>query len=353
MARLAAAKAAAMLVSRPEDVSYLSGFSGEDSYLLLAGPHSCLITDGRYGEQARVECRGLGVLVRSGSLTDALKDTLRPVGRRPLALQADHVTMRMHEVLQKALAPRRLAAVTGITTDLRLVKDDMEVAAIRRSIAVAQDAFRWLRGQGRQWFVGRTERQVAAALDHRMRELGASKPSFETIVAAGANSSRPHYRPGDVRIERDSVVLIDWGAMVGGYCSDLTRVVFTGRIPPRLGQMYEVVSKAQASGMAAIAGGKALKAADLAAREVIVAAGMGPLFVHSLGHGIGREIHEAPALSSKAAGRLRAGMVVTVEPGVYEPGLGGIRIEDDVLVTSRGCQRLSSLSTRLHDMILR
>lgn len=373
----AATKAGALLVTRPEDVSYLSGFTGDDSFLLIgasrarpqmrtgagrqrrsqsppgsSSPFSCLLTDGRYGEQAAAECPGTEVFVRKGAMSAAMSETLGRHKVRSMALQAEHLTIQWRDAMAKAMPKVRLAPAADIVGPLRQIKDEHEVAAIRRAVAAAQDAFKSLLAQGRKAFIGRTERQVAAELDYRMRLAGADKSSFETIVAAGAHGSLPHYRPGSTVIGKDDQVLIDWGAFVGGYASDLTRVVFTGRIPPQLGQVYEVVLKAQAAGIAAVRAGAALKSVDAAARRTIAAAGYGDQFVHSLGHGVGRQIHEQPAIGAKVPGRMRSGMVVTIEPGIYLPGVGGVRIEDDVLVTSGGPEVLSSLPKDLASMTL-
>jgi len=351
--KLAGAKIGALLVTRGQDVRYLSGFTGDDSFLLTGSGWTVLLTDGRYAEQAARECPGLEIRVRTGSMTAALKDALAARRVRSLGVQSEHMTLQLHDALRKAARAVRLRPVTGAISPLRQVKDAAEIRAIRQAVRVAERAFRQLTGRGRKAFVGRTEREVAAELDYLMRLGGASGPAFETIVAAGAHASLPHYRPGPTRIRAGQAVLLDWGAVVDGYCSDLTRVVFTGRIPPKLAAAYEVVQKAQAAGVAAVRPGASCKSVDAAARKVIESAGRGDKFVHGLGHGIGLEVHEGPSLGRTADAKLKNGMVVTVEPGVYLPGVGGVRIEDDVLVTSKGRRRLSTLSRSPADMVLR
>ncbi len=346
------AKASLALITRPEDVAYLTGFSGEDSFLLLGRSWAALLTDGRYGEQARVECPDLEIHVRTGRMSDAVSQRVRKRRVRRLAVQADHVTLHFAERLDAALEGVELAPVTELTTALRSAKDAAEVRAVRKAIRVAQKAFRELLRGGTGAFVGRSERDLAAELEYRMKRLGASKPSFETIVAAGAHGSLPHYRPGRTRIRADQAVLIDWGALVEGYCSDLTRVVFTGRIPPQLAEIYPIVLRAQEVGIEAIREGVSAADADAAAREVVAAAGYEEAFMHGLGHGVGRAIHESPGLSRLSESRLRAGMVVTVEPGIYLPGVGGVRIEDDILVEARGARRLSTLPRSIRAMTL-
>ncbi len=342
----------AFLISRVEDVGYLSGFSGDDSFLLISDKWSCLLTDGRYGEQARDECPHLAVYVRKGTMSAAIADCLVGKAVRRLAVQAEHLVLRWQDVLAKALPRVRIVQVADAVAGIRQSKDAKELASIRKAIRIAESAFKALTGRGRSAFVGRTERQVAAELDYLMRLAGADKPSFDTIVACGANAALPHYRPKDKAIGASDIVLIDWGAFAEGYCSDLTRVVFPGRIPPKIAEIYDVVRRAQLAGVAAVAAGKSAKSVDAAARAVIADAGYEKQFVHGLGHGIGRQIHELPGISHLSTSRLRSGMVVTIEPGIYLPGLGGVRIEDDVLVARGGHRKLSSLPTAIEEMAL-
>jgi len=341
--RRMAGKTDAVLISRPEDVTHLSGFTGDSSFLVLGAGWARLITDGRYGEQAERECPDIPLHVRRGRVGQAVGEALKGRRVRRLAVQSDHVTVRFGEQLAKKLPTKRIRPLADLVAPLRAVKDDDEVRAIRKAIRTAERAFRELLGMGRRRWIGRTERDIAAELNYRMCLAGADGPSFPTIVAAGAHGSLPHYCPGGTRIRPGDAVLIDWGAKVGGYCSDLTRVVFTGTIPPILAEIHDVVRRAQAAGIAAARPGVSGGTVDAAARKVIDEAGYGERFMHSLGHGLGRQVHEAPGLGRTSKVRLRAGTVVTVEPGIYLPGVGGVRIEDDVLVTRGGPRRLSSL----------
>lgn len=350
--KTAAEKADALLVSRPQDVGYLSGFSGDDSCLLIGRGWHVLITDGRYDEQARAECDDIEVHVRKGSMATTVAELVRARKIRRLAIQSDHATVQFHQAIAKAVAPRKVKAAGGLVASLRLVKDAAEVRAVRRAIAVAQRAFRQMLAAGARRWAGRTERELAAELDYRMRLAGAEGPAFETIVAAGPHGSLPHYRPGSTRARSGQAVLVDWGAKVSGYCCDLTRVVFLGRIPRQLARVHEVVRRAQEAGIRAIRAGATCHGVDAAARDVIAQAGYAKQFVHGLGHGLGREVHEAPGLARNVRTRLRAGMIVTVEPGVYLPGAGGVRIEDDVLVMAGGRRRLTSLPRRAEAMLL-
>jgi Xaa-Pro aminopeptidase len=344
----------AVLVTNPVDVGYLTGFTGDDSFLLTLKSQnkSILLTDGRYDEQAKKECPGVEILVRKGRMSLAVADALAGRGVRRIGLQSQHVTLALHKVLSESLGRRKLVELKNLPANLRETKDESEVRAIRKAVRIGEKAFMELIAGGKKHFLGRTERDIAAELDHRMRNLGADAPAFDTIVAAGANSSRPHHRPGSRRIRLHDPVLIDWGATVGGYCGDLTRVVFMGTIPPTFTELYTIVLSAQKSGIRAIRPGRACGSVDRAARDVIETAGYGENFMHSLGHGLGRDVHEAPTLTKTNDAKLKAGMVVTVEPGIYIPGVGGIRIEDNVLVTARGARRVSRLPRDIETMRL-
>lgn len=350
--RLGLTAAQALLVSDPLDVGYLSGFGGEESYLLVGRSWGCLITDGRFDEQAHAQCPDLEILVRQVPLAEAMAQVARQRRLRRVGFQAGHLTVAWRTRLEEALGPRRFRPVSDGLLVQRCVKDEAEIRAIRRAVRIAESAFEEMVRRGAAWFVGRTERQVAAELDYLVRLAGADEAAFPTVVAAGAHSSLPHHRPGDTPIRRHQAILIDWGARKDGYCSDLTRVLLVGTIPPKLARVYDVVLAAQQAGIAAVRVGTSARSADAAARLVIERAGFGTQFVHSLGHGVGRATHELPVLSSQSDQRLRRGMVVTVEPGIYLPGVGGIRIEDDVLVAPGGARRLASLPRDRQAMVL-
>jgi Xaa-Pro aminopeptidase len=234
-----------------------------------------------------------------------------------------------------------LVPLENVLTNVRKVKDDHEIDLIRKSVAVAEEAFEAVRSEIK---AGITENHLAGLLVFELRSRGASDSSFPVIVAAGANSSLPHYRPSEALVQRDQPLLIDWGALHKGYCSDLTRTLLIGRVNPKIKQIYKVVYDAQQAAIKFLRPGVTTLQADRVARDVIEKAGYGKHFGHGLGHGIGREIHELPTMR-KTGGEeeLRPGMIVTVEPGVYLPGEGGVRIEDDVLITHSGCEVLSSL----------
>ncbi len=346
------AKVDAFCVSLPQDVSYLTGFTGDDSFLVFGCGWAVLVTDGRYDEQARNECPDLEIHLRDSSMAAGVAKVLKGRGVRRMGVQGGHLTVNASDTLGKHVGANKLRPLTGVLAQLRVIKDADEIAAIRKSVRVAERAFKALIARGAKGLIGRSENEVAAELEYHMRRFGASGAAFDTIVAAGPHGSQPHYRPNSTKIVQNEPVLIDWGAKTANYCSDLTRVVFTGRIPPKLAELYEVVLRAQSAGISAIKPGVACKTVDSAARQVITSAGYGEHFTHGLGHGLGRLIHEAPGLSSKVDRRLKSGMVVTVEPGIYIPGLGGIRIEDDVLVTPQGARRITTLPRKLAAMQL-
>ena len=347
-------KVKGLLITKFEDVSYLSGFTGEDSFLFLSDGYACLLTDGRFEEQAIGECPGVEIHIRTGMMSKALAAVLKSRKfRGVMGVQAEHFTLRQLEAFEENVGRGRFKGLKDLIGPIREIKDAGEIAAIRKAIRAAEGAFSSMLALGRQWWIGKTENQIAAELEYRMRLAGASKPSFDTIVAVGAHGSLPHYRPGSTRVREGTPVLIDWGAMVDGYVSDLTRVVFVGRIPPKMAQVYDVVRRAQLAGIEAVAAGMKANVVDASARTIIEQSGYGEQFVHGLGHGIGRQVHEGPGVARSVETTLQAGMVVTVEPGIYLPGVGGVRIEDDVEVTDKGPRKLSSLPTDIEAMVLR
>lgn len=337
------------LVTNRTDQFYLTGFDGEDGAALILPDRVCLITDGRFKDEVGHAAPWATAVIRTGSLPDAVAGAVRRYRVRRLGFQPEALSVRLHAVLRQQLKGVRLVPLRDLTGDLRIVKDATEIRAIEDSITVAEAAFRTVCKRLR---VGMTESQVAALFQYEMIRRGASGPSFPTIIAEGENAALPHARPGARTLRVGSALLIDWGAVVGRYCSDLTRVVFIRRIPPRFRRMYDNVLAAQRAAIDAIRPGVRMCDVDAVARRLLTRAGMGPAFSHGLGHGIGLDIHEPPRLARKMTDPLRPGMVVTVEPGVYYPGLGGVRIEDDVLVTDTGPRVLTSLPTDLDAMVI-
>lgn len=340
--RMAGWKVDALLVTHPVDIRYLTGFVGDDSWLLVRTRtvRVTVLSDFRFEQQIRREAPQVAAVMRRKLLADELKALVRRCRIRKLALPGGHVTLAQRTAIVKAIGARALHEVDDGLLKQRAAKDAAETRTIRRAVRVAEEAFRALL---QTLEPGQTEQQVAARLEYEMRCRGADSASFPIIVAADANASLPHAIPGRTRLRRNGIVLFDWGAKVDGYCSDLTRVVALGRMPEKIVEIYDIVLKAQRAAIDAIAPGRSLREIDQVARDIITAAGYGKEFGHSLGHGIGLEIHEQPVLASRAKGVLEPGHIVTVEPGIYLPGVGGVRIEDDVLVTQRGGRVLSSL----------
>ncbi len=340
---LRAADVEALLVTDLVNVRYLTGFTGSNASLLVhvdGDAASRFCTDGRYGAQAAVEVPDLQRVVdRAGPV--ALAGAAAGLGVSRLGFESDAVTVDAHAGLVEAAdAAVLLHRAPGLVARLRLVKDDAETAALRAACAAADAALADLVAAG-GLRPGRSERDVAYDLETRMRAHGATGPSFETIVAAGPHSAVPHHRPTDASMRRGDLVKMDFGALVGGYHSDMTRTVVLGRAAGWQRDLHALVAAAQEAGRAALVPGASVVEVDAAAREVVAAAGYADEFVHGLGHGVGLQIHEAPLLGPTATGTVAAGMVVTVEPGVYLPGRGGVRIEDTVVVGPGGAEPLS------------
>jgi len=312
-----------LLVTNGVNVRYLVGFSSSNAALLVEPDRVRLFSDFRYAEAGRA-VEGVEFVETKRSLVVALAELLD--GR--IGFEADAVSYASWETLRGGgldLVPRR-----GLVEALRAVKDDGELDAIRRAGKTTSEAYERFAEES---FVGRTERDLAWRLDELFHELGADAPAFETIVASGPNAAKPHARPSDRVVEAGETVVIDAGAQVDGYCADCTRTFATGPLPDELKSAYSTCLEGQLAGLEAVRAGVTGVDTDAAAREKIEAAGLGEKFGHGLGHGVGIEVHEAPRLSPESTDTLAAGNVVTIEPGVYLERLGGIRIEDLVIVT--------------------
>jgi Xaa-Pro aminopeptidase len=342
-----------LLVTNETNVSYLTGFTGDSSYLYLTPGDAVMISDARYSEQLESECPDLKFEIRSitTKLPEATANVLSAAKAKQVGLESSSVTWDFANTLKEhdKLKGVDLVPTAGLVEGLREVKDRHEIEVIRRAIDCAQKAFGILRASLRPDL---TEKQVADDLEFRIRTLGGTCGSFPSIIGVGPRAALPHGRPSEKRIGESEFVLVDWGARVDGYISDLTRVLVTGKIPPKLERLYGVVLNANLAGIEAVRPGAKMKDVDAAARNVIAKAGYGKQFGHSLGHGIGRDVHESPRLASDQERELVSGMVVTIEPGIYLPGWGGIRIEDDVLVTKSGHEVLSSVPKRFEEVVL-
>jgi Xaa-Pro aminopeptidase len=340
----------AVLVTNLLNVRYLTGFTGSNGALLVRTAGADLFgTDGRYTTQAGIQVPDVELLVDRATVA-ALARAAVQRGTGTLGYESHHLTVDGFASLQKMLAeagtPPDLASVRCAVEEQRAIKDDDEIESLRRACAVADRALAELAAEG-ALRPGRTELEVGRELDARMLVLGAEAPSFETIVAAGANSAIPHHRPDATVLRDGDFVKLDFGATVDGYHSDMTRTVVLGHASDWQREIYELVAASQAAGRAALAVGADVVAVDAAARQVIADAGHGDHFPHGLGHGVGLEIHEAPGIGQQGAGSLAAGMAVTVEPGVYLPGHGGVRIEDTLIVTDDAPELLTLTSKEL------
>ncbi|GAA0903826.1 Xaa-Pro peptidase family protein [Pseudonocardia zijingensis] len=337
----------ALLVTDLVNVRYLTGFTGSNAALLVhadGDAASRFCTDGRYRTQAAAEVGDLDTVIDRISAV-ALARRARRLGVERLGFESDSVTVDAHDALAEA-AGVPLHRAPGLVQRLRAVKDAGEVEALRQACAVADAAFAELLAAG-GLRPGRSEREAALDLEDRMRRLGAAGPAFDTILAAGAHTAVPHHRPTAAKLRSGDLVKIDFGALVDGYHSDMTRTVVLGRPADWQREMHALVAEAQAAGRAALAPGTDVTAVDAAARDVVERAGRGEEFVHGLGHGVGLQIHEAPALARTGTGTVESGMVVTVEPGVYLPGQGGVRIEDTLVVRDGGPELLTHTTREL------
>lgn len=339
-AKLAETGADALLVSQPENRAYLSGFTGSSGWLLITADRALIATDFRYYEQVGLECPGYELAQITTTLAAVLPEMTQTAGVRRLAFEADHATFADVQDWSKAAPEIEWVPTRGIGTGLRAVKDAAEIAILRTAIALADEALAAGLAQLRP---GMTELDLSWAIESYMRTHGAQNVSFELIVACGPNGARPHARATQAPIVAGEPIVIDMGARVDGYCSDLTRTVCLGQpnAPERFWAVYNTVLQAQMAAEAAIRPGMTGQEADAVARDLITAAGYGPNFGHGLGHGVGLAVHEEPRLSRLGTGALVTGNVVTVEPGIYLPGWGGVRIEDIVLVTDNGAEVLT------------
>jgi Xaa-Pro aminopeptidase len=335
--RLRASLDEPLLVSSAANVRYLTGFSSSNAALLVEPERLRLFSDFRYSDAGRA-VEGVEFVEANRNLFAGLAELLS--GR--IGFEANDVTFAQYEALAAGgleLVPRR-----GLVEALRAVKDEAELDAIRAAAAITSEAFERF---AEERFTGRTERELAWRLDQLFHELGAAGPAFETIVAGGANGARPHSRPTDRVLEAGETVVVDAGASAKGYCSDCTRTFATGSLPERLQEAYAACLEGQQAGLKGVLAGTSGVDADAAARTVIESAGFGEEFGHGLGHGVGLDVHEAPRLSRESQDILAAGNVVTLEPGIYLPGLGGIRIEDLVIVTDEAPEVLTAFTKDL------
>lgn len=338
----------AMLIGDEINVSYLSGFSGDSSYLLVERDKTTILSDGRYEAQIATECSGLPTVIRPPSqlLPDLIQSVLHDLGSVRLGIEADHVSLASFRFLSKKCPSVQFVETSGVVEKLRMIKDDEEIETTRQAVRIAERAFEATIPMLTE---ASTERAVAHELEAKMRLLGAEGCSFDPIVAVGPSGALPHYHPGPQVIGDAASLLIDWGAKYRGYASDLTRTLHRDHVSDAFRRAYDAVLEAQLAAIDAIKPGVEARQVDAAARGVLDRAGLGAAFKHGLGHGTGLQIHENPRMSASSEETLASGMIITVEPGVYFDGDFGIRIEDDVLVTESGREILSRLPKGLDD----
>jgi Xaa-Pro aminopeptidase len=340
----------ALLVTRMVNIRYLTGFTGSSALLLVRPDDLVFVTDGRYRDQSALELGEAGVDARirigrtAGSQKEYLQEEVAGVAR--LGLEASSVSWAAQRRYDDDWFPdAELVATEGMVEELRKVKDAGEVERMAAAARIADEALARVRHRLAE---GPTEEEFALELDFEMRRGGATGPSFETIVASGPNGAKPHHRPSGRRIERGELVVVDFGALVDGYCSDMTRTLCVGEPASATARrMVDVVAESQRAGVEAVRAGAEGKAVDEVCREIIAEAGWADAFLHSTGHGVGLDIHEAPTVSTSSTDTLVAGHVVTVEPGVYLPEHGGVRIEDTMVVTDEGCIILTNATKEL------
>lgn len=337
----------AILITQADNRRYISGFTGSTGVLLVTAGSAYFITDFRYYEQVAQQSPEFTLVKQTTSFKDALLQAVRLSGAKSIAFESRDVSVGLYQDMVEALRGSRKKPVAGlvpaadVVEPLRMVKDEGEIAAIARAAAVTDAA---LAGALPSFAPGMTEKQAAWEIERRMRDMGAQGVAFELIVASGPNSALPHARPSDRPLQQGEPIVIDIGARVDGYCSDMTRTITLGKPTAKFRRIYDIVLKAQMAALQAVKAGALDKDMDAVARDIISEAGYGKKFGHSLGHGVGLFIHEGPRLSPlvQEPKPLQPGMVVTIEPGIYLPGWGGVRIEDLVVVTENGMRDLSA-----------
>jgi len=319
-----------LLVMHPANWYYLSGFSGEAGALLMLRRGPVLVTDGRFTAQARGETSGIRVAAQKGSLTVSVGAWLETQRRSRIGFDASQLTVAQLRALRAAAGRKiRWIAASGAVEALRARKEPQEIAQMRKAGVLAGEV---LAAALKLLKPGVRELEIAAEIEYQMRQRGASGRAFETIVAFGERSAYPHARPTAKRLRKNELVVLDLGAILGHYCSDITRTVFVGRAPARIRRWYRAVQDAQSAAIAAVKAGVRCGDVDAAARQILTGHGLDRYFIHSTGHGLGLEVHEDPRVARGQKQILVPGNVITIEPGVYIPGVGGIRIEDDVAV---------------------
>lgn len=330
----------ALLISSPYNRRYISGFTGSSGLVLITGAANYLLTDFRYMSQAPAQAAGFQVVEHAPRAIETVKELLEGAGIGSVYFEQDHVVYSEHTAWAKSLGTIALLPGRALVEQLRMIKDEQEVAIMQRAALLADQTFDYIAGLLKP---GMRESDIALEMEVFMRSRGATSSSFDTIVASGERSALPHGVASERILQANEFVKLDFGALLDGYCSDLTRTVFLGNKPTdKHTEIYEIVLEAQLHALSGIRPGMTGREADELARSVIAKAGYGEQFGHGTGHGLGMEIHEAPRLSKLSETILTPGMAVTVEPGIYIPGFGGVRIEDDIVITDSGIKILTA-----------
>ncbi|WCK53157.1 Xaa-Pro peptidase family protein [Aneurinibacillus sp. Ricciae_BoGa-3] len=329
----------ALLITSGFNRRYLSGFTGTSGFCLVTKENAELITDFRYIEQAQKQAPDFEIIRHKRDILDAVAERAKHHNVKRLGFEKNHITYGQYQRLQNVTAGIELADTEGLVEELRLIKTAEEITVVKQAAEIADKTFSHILSYIKP---GITELQVSNEMEMVMRSLGASSSSFDTIVASGLRSALPHGVASDKVIEQGDMVTLDFGAYYKGYVSDITRTIAVGEPGEKLREIYSVVLKAQLNGVKHFKAGITGIEADALTRDIIKDAGYGEYFGHSTGHGIGLEVHEGPALSMKGDTTLKPGMIVTCEPGIYIANIGGVRIEDDVVITDNGCEILTS-----------
>jgi Xaa-Pro aminopeptidase len=336
-----------LIITRLPNIRYLSGFTGSEALILISKDRFIFLTDFRYIEQAQEECKGLEIVERKKPAIKALVNLVGKLRLKTVGFESEGLSFAQYSELKARI--RKTVPLKGLVEEMREVKEKEEIDLIKKAVKVSEAAFEKVL---RDVQPGLTERQIANRLEYNMKESGADGTAFETICALGERASLPHAHPSDITLSEGVALLVDWGARWRLYNSDLTRVVFLNRITPQARKIYQIVKKAQSLAIEKVREGVTAREVDLVARKYIEGQGYGKCFGHGLGHGIGLEVHEGPRLYKTNKKPLKAGMVVTVEPGIYLPKWGGVRIEDMVLVKQDGCEIVSHAPKSLDSVIL-
>jgi Xaa-Pro aminopeptidase len=338
----------ALVITHPANWYYLTGFTGESGALILSDRAATLITDGRFTTQVRQETSSVRLVEQKGSLMESTGRLLREKAVRRVGFDPAQTSVAQLNLLRKAAGSRtKWISAAGLVGTLRARKEPSELARMRQAAILAGDA---LTNAIALLKPGVMENEVAAEIEYQMRRCGATGPAFETIVAFGERSALPHARPTAKRLRKNELVVLDLGAILAHYCSDITRTVYVGRAPGRVKQWYRAVLEAQNAALAAVRAGVTCGDVDTAARQVLAGYKLDRLFTHSTGHGLGLEVHEDPRLARGQKTRLEPGFVVTIEPGIYMVGVGGIRIEDDVAVHAGNTEVLTRIPRDLIEL---